>query len=267
MESNPIASSPQPPHISSLVSSALSKTTPVAKSPNNAYYRHSICQKQLWSIRTMHTILDSVSQINFVTSRFANQLQLKSHRSSISIPSLAPNKSDYIFAQSSNANYSASVATAVTQLVTDYHPHLDLKTSDWKIPESLELAEYLFYKSKLIDLLIGATLFFELLCIGQICLGNHLPVLQKTRLDRIISGCLKVGASTRSSLVSSVQEPSRSRTQSRYRRRKLYASSYFNNSTLGWNLVNTRFYFLPKLVTTSSWKFVRSFGFIHSKLN
>jgi len=27
---------------------------------------------------------------------------------------------DYIFAQSSNANYSASVATAVSQLITDY---------------------------------------------------------------------------------------------------------------------------------------------------
>jgi len=188
-----------------------------------------------------------VSQISFVTSRFANQLQLKSHRSSISISSLASNKSDYIFAQFSNANYSASVATAVTQLITDYHPHLDLNASDWKIPENL-------------DLLIGETLFFELLCIGQIRLRNHLPVLQKTRLGRIISGCLKVGATTRSSLVFSVQEPSRSRTQNRYRRRKLYASSYFN-------LVNIRFCFLPKLVTTSCWKFVRSFGFRLSKLN
>jgi len=212
-------------------------------------------------------ILDSVYQINFVTSRFANQLQLKSHRSSISISALASNKSDYIFAQSRNANYSASVATAVNQLITDYHPLLDLNASDWKIPENLELADYLFYKSERIDLLIGATLFFELLFIGQICLGNNLLVLQKTRLGWIISGCLKVGESTRSSLVSSVQEPSRSRTQSRYRRRKLYASTYLNNSTLGWNLVNIRFCFLPKLVTTSSWKFVRSFGFRHSKLN
>jgi len=98
-------------------------------------------------VKNRSGVLGSISKINFITSRFTNQLQLKSHRSSISISgigksSLVSNKSDYIFAQYSNANYSSSVAAAVTQLITDYHPHFDLNASDSKIPEHLELAEH-----------------------------------------------------------------------------------------------------------------------------
>ncbi|KAH8347657.1 hypothetical protein KR059_002473, partial [Drosophila kikkawai] len=223
LETNPVPTLAQPvpeilPQGSSHVSVALSKTPPLASSSTRTEYvllatAIVYVKNRSGVFVPCRALLDSASQINFVTSRFANQLQLKIHRSVISISgigesSLASDKSVHIFAQSSNAKYSTSLSAAVTQSITDYHPHFDLNASEWKIPENLELADPLFYKSQRIDLLIGASIFFDLLCIGQIRLGINLPTLQKTRLGWIVSGGLSVGSSIRSSLVSLSQEPS-----------------------------------------------------------
>lgn len=45
-----------------------------------------------------------------------------------------------------------------------------------------------FCKRGRIDVLIGASLFFDLMSVGQIRLDNNLPVLQKTRLGWVVSG-------------------------------------------------------------------------------
>nr|CAH7733895.1 unnamed protein product [Callosobruchus chinensis] len=44
-------------------------------------------------------------------------------------------------------------------------------------------------------MLIGANLFYSLLCIGQIKLGNGLPILQKTKLGWVISGPIGMSSS------------------------------------------------------------------------
>jgi len=59
---------------------------------------------------------------------------------------------------------------------------------DWKIPENLQLADPEFHIAQRVDLLIGASLFYELLCVGQIRLLPGLPLLQKTRLGWVVSG-------------------------------------------------------------------------------
>jgi len=59
---------------------------------------------------------------------------------------------------------------------------------DWKIPENLQLADSEFHKAQRVDLLIGASLFYELLCVGQIKLLPGLPLLQKTLLGWVVSG-------------------------------------------------------------------------------
>jgi len=55
------------------------------------------------------------------------------------------------------------------------------------IPENLQLADPEFHKAQRVDLLIGASLFYELLCVGQINLLPGLPLLQKTRLGWVVS--------------------------------------------------------------------------------
>lgn len=62
--------------------------------------------------------------------------------------------------------------------------------SDLKLPNNIKLADKNFNKSTPIDLLLGANLFFDILCVGQIKLGNNKPIIQKTKLGWIISGAL-----------------------------------------------------------------------------
>jgi len=52
-----------------------------------------------------------------------------------------------------------------------------------------------------VDLLIGASLFFEMLCVGQIKLPPGLPLIQKTRLGWVVFG--GYGRSNVSALMSS----------------------------------------------------------------
>ena len=60
------------------------------------------------------------------------------------------------------------------------------------IPKNIKLADTGFHISKPIDMLLGASVFWSLLSVGQITLGNGLPMLQKTHLGWVISGSLNI---------------------------------------------------------------------------
>ncbi|KAH8373686.1 hypothetical protein KR200_000575, partial [Drosophila serrata] len=122
-------------------------------------------------------ILDSASQISFITSRLANQLNLncrKSHTlvAGIGESSLNSDTAVDILAQSRDASYRASFSAVVTDSITEYQPHFDINAVSWKIPENISLADPHFNRSDRIDLIIGAGLFFKIMATGQIHLGS-----------------------------------------------------------------------------------------------
>ncbi|KAK9738624.1 putative peptidase (DUF1758) [Popillia japonica] len=68
-----------------------------------------------------------------------------------------------------------------------------------KIPEcieladtSIELADTSFHNGGPIDILLGATIFFEILCKNQILLGKDKPILQETLFGWIVAGSIQV---------------------------------------------------------------------------
>ncbi|KAL7726326.1 hypothetical protein ACLKA6_010232 [Drosophila palustris] len=135
-------------------------------------------------------LLDSASQLNFITARLAKQLQLKTHRSRISISgigesSLSLDQSVDISAESHDKTYTTSFSAVIARTITDYQPHFNLNIDEWNIPKNIKLADPLFNESQRIDLLLGAGLFFDLICVGQIRIADNLPSLQKTRLGWI----------------------------------------------------------------------------------
>lgn len=137
-------------------------------------------------------LLDSASQLNFVTSRLANQLQLVTRKSTVSISgiseaSLSSKAAVDLAAQSLDRKYSAAFSAVVTRTITDYHPHIGIDITSWNIPKNIALADPSFHKSQRVDVLLGAGLFFELLCVGQTHIARHLPIFQKTRLGWIVS--------------------------------------------------------------------------------
>ncbi|KAH8390359.1 hypothetical protein KR200_010970, partial [Drosophila serrata] len=117
-------------------------------------------------------ILDSASQINFITSRLANQLNLNCRKSytlvaRIGKSSLNSDKAVDILAQSWDASYRASFSAVVTDSITEYQPHFDKNAVSWKIPENISLADPHFNRSDRIDLIIGSGLFFKIMATGQ----------------------------------------------------------------------------------------------------
>jgi len=56
------------------------------------------------------------------------------------------------------------------------------------LPEDAKIADPLFDKPRKIDVLIGAGLFWNLLCVDQIQGGHGKPTWQKTPLGWVIGG-------------------------------------------------------------------------------
>ncbi|XP_023311029.1 uncharacterized protein LOC111691852 [Anoplophora glabripennis] len=65
---------------------------------------------------------------------------------------------------------------------------LSVRKTNVPVAGNINLADTTFNKSGKIDILLGATIFWDLLCVGQIRLGKGLPIIQKTKLGWIISG-------------------------------------------------------------------------------
>ncbi|XP_036320401.1 uncharacterized protein LOC118734827 [Rhagoletis pomonella] len=63
--------------------------------------------------------------------------------------------------------------------------------SEWNLPANSKLADEQFFRTSRIDLLIRAEVLFDILPVGQIKLGDDMPVVQKTLLGWIVTGKYK----------------------------------------------------------------------------
>ncbi|XP_067646182.1 uncharacterized protein [Eurosta solidaginis] len=138
-------------------------------------------------------LLDSASQVNFITSRLAKHLEIEAKKINTSISGIGESnfiaeKAVDIFAKSHHDEYTFSFEAIVTNTITDHQPNFDLNIDSWNIPPNTKLADPLFYKSQRTDALLGASLFFELMSVSQIKLAKNLPILQKTKLGWVASG-------------------------------------------------------------------------------
>ncbi|XP_011858217.1 PREDICTED: uncharacterized protein LOC105555783 [Vollenhovia emeryi] len=80
--------------------------------------------------------------------------------------------------------------------ITQNIPVNRLSLQELRIPEGITLADPDFDKPSHVDLLLGAEVFFELLCIGKIKIADGQPTWQKTLLGWIVSGSLLVEPQT-----------------------------------------------------------------------
>ncbi|XP_041450115.1 uncharacterized protein LOC121404526 [Drosophila obscura] len=90
--------------------------------------------------------------------------------------------------QSRTSDYSTTLTALIAPTITDSQPSLAVNVADWNIPSNIQLADPAFFNPQRVDLLIGVSIFYDLLCVGQIKLIDGLPLLQKTRLGWIVSG-------------------------------------------------------------------------------
>ncbi|XP_062557298.1 uncharacterized protein LOC134222171 [Armigeres subalbatus] len=141
-------------------------------------------------------LLDSGSQVNFVTDEFASRIGSQRHRVSVPIRGIndvktVANDKVVVKFRSRITDYQAQVQCLVTPNVTGVIPASKVDTSSWNIPFGVQLADPEFYKPKKIDMLLGAELFFQLLRPGHIKLDDEFPDLHETTLGWVVAGVFR----------------------------------------------------------------------------
>lgn len=140
-------------------------------------------------------LLDSASQSNFISENLCKKLNLSTKAINIKVAGIGQG-STRITKRANltvNSRLNAFKATLSCLVLPAISPNIPLASFDGgslNIPDDLRLADPEFYESSEIDMLIGASLFWDLLSQGQIRLGRDLPILQKTHFGWIISGPL-----------------------------------------------------------------------------
>ena len=89
--------------------------------------------------------------------------------------------------------FSLSAKFLLVDDVADVPSERHINKKQLKIPSNICLADPEFHKPARIDSFIGAEHFYRLLCVGQIEIGPHATILQKTQFRWIISGKVALG--------------------------------------------------------------------------
>lgn len=84
--------------------------------------------------------------------------------------------------------FTAILEAFVLPQIISAQPSQHFDVAKWPIPENIELTDLGFNRPDNIDVLLGAEIYHQLLSIGQIQLGEGLPVLQETTLGWVLSG-------------------------------------------------------------------------------
>lgn len=142
----------------------------------------------------IRALLDSGSQSNFITKQVAEKLDLPTQN--IDLEVLGFNESVTkitklwkLKIQSKDSTYSTSLSCFIVPNICKL-PTQVTNNHLFSIPNRFELADESFYQGGHIDMIIGAESFYQLLCVGQQCLGDDLPILQRTRLGWVVSGVI-----------------------------------------------------------------------------
>ncbi|XP_012231348.1 uncharacterized protein [Linepithema humile] len=140
-------------------------------------------------------LLDSGSQANFISRECVKTLKLQPQPLNVSISGInkATTKSTHavqVKLQSRFNSYNVTIQCIVTDQITCKLPTLTMKRDVYDLPRNLKLADPQFNVSAEIDVLLGAEVFWDLLCVGQIKRSTEHPTLQKTHFGWILAGCL-----------------------------------------------------------------------------
>ncbi|XP_073814297.1 uncharacterized protein [Musca autumnalis] len=138
-------------------------------------------------------LLDSGSQVNFITERLVKRLGISMQKSTININGIGAtntrtNHRVNVALKSRINNYSTRLEAFVLPRILSPQPSQFINIEDWSIPKNLTLADPAFNRPDKIDILLGAEHYHELLSIGQIKLAKNLPTMQNTVFGWVISG-------------------------------------------------------------------------------
>ena len=145
------------------------------------------------NLHECRALLDSGSQSNFVTERICKLLNLARERVDFKIVGVGESTTKLssrvnLKLFSCNSSYKTSIDCLVLGHITDRLPTVTFSKTGFKLPSNIGLADYKFNQSSEIDLLLGSSIFWELLQGGKIHIDNSKLFLQETLLGWVIGG-------------------------------------------------------------------------------
>ncbi|CAK9821001.1 hypothetical protein ANTPLA_LOCUS11030 [Anthophora plagiata] len=150
-------------------------------------------------------LLDSCSQSHFITKRFFQGLQLATK--SIAIPINGMNDMSSVVKAKATAqiqsrynNFSKTLSMLIVEEISQRLPVYQIEKHSLNIPENTYLADPQFHEPAGIDGLLGAQVFWDLLCAGQITLNENNMKLQQTQLGWIITGEVPIKSTNRNTI-------------------------------------------------------------------
>lgn len=138
-------------------------------------------------------LLDSASQVHFVTERFANLVAHGKEPVDYTVSGLNGTNTRLrhrvrMTVESYVGDFSVELEFLVAPRITGEIPQRSFSASDWPIPGDIKLADPEDFKRGRIDMLVGAEVFWEVVKGEQIKLGSDLPVLTNTEFGWVAGG-------------------------------------------------------------------------------
>ncbi|KAJ8969455.1 hypothetical protein NQ317_011058 [Molorchus minor] len=145
--------------------------------------------------QTVRALIDSGSQVSFITQKCANRLNLSRYNLSLSIQGLGKSQTATRWGAASvvlrplkQHTPSLTVEVAILPKICSDLPTFHLTTKSWTHIERLQLADPNFYSPGAIDLLLGADVFPHLLLDEKVTGMINEPVALKTIFGYILVG-------------------------------------------------------------------------------
>ncbi|XP_062528624.1 uncharacterized protein LOC119628383 isoform X1 [Bombyx mori] len=139
-------------------------------------------------------LLDNGSTANFVTDAFSSKLGLSRHGTSSTTITGINNQTSYstqscnLTLESYYGNYTVDLGCLILPEVTKVLPSRFIPRTHVPLPSGLHLADPTFNIPSVVDILVGAEIFWQVLLHNTIDLGKNQPTLHETKLGWIVSG-------------------------------------------------------------------------------
>ncbi|KAF2882142.1 hypothetical protein ILUMI_24023 [Ignelater luminosus] len=141
----------------------------------------------------VRALLVSGSTNNLITKRLANKLNLKQDAIEVNVAGVNLNKikltnSVNISINSLCSNYSRTINCFIIEKITSLVPAISFNKQNLRIPPHIQLADSKFNEASEIDILIGASYFYEIIGNNRISMGRHLPILIESKFGYVLTG-------------------------------------------------------------------------------
>lgn len=138
-------------------------------------------------------LLDNGSTANFITQSLCNKLNLSTRSVSSEInginnQSLTSTQCCNLTIESNRGTYKANIECYILPEITKILPSNLIDVSQLSIPADLQLADPSFSIPSVIDILVGAEVFWDVISTKSISLGKNKPKLFNSKLGWIVTG-------------------------------------------------------------------------------